>query len=184
MPDNALAIGRRVVVTGLAGSGKSTFSRSLAAKTALPILHLDLYFWKPGWVAPSAAEWREKQRTLLASDEWIVDGNYHETLDLRLERADTVVLLDIPWWVCAQRAFIRGIRKRPADCQLPEGCDESAWQRLRAEWRVAGRTWRTRRSQPEREYGIISQQGQHAVLYVLASKRAVAEFLDRLDVTA
>ena len=96
MGDAASAIGRRVVVTGMAGSGKSTFSRSLAVKTGLPVVHLDLHFWKPGWVAPSEGEWREKQRGLLAGNEWIVDGNYHETLDLRLERADTVVFLDIP----------------------------------------------------------------------------------------
>jgi adenylate kinase family enzyme len=81
---DAFAIGRRVLVTGLAGSGKSTFSRTLAAKTGLPLLHLDLYFWKPGWVAPSESEWREQQRRLLAGDAWIADGNYHATLDLRL----------------------------------------------------------------------------------------------------
>jgi len=183
MPDAALAIGRRVIVTGLAGSGKSTFALSLGAVTGLPVIHLDLHFWQPGWVAPSDEEWRDKQRLLLAGDAWIADGNYHETLDLRLQRADTVVFLDIPWWVCARRGFVRGVRKRPADCQLPAGCDESAWRRLRAEWRVAGRTWRERRSQPEREHEIISQHGQGAALHVLRSKRAVAEFLDRLAVS-
>ena len=43
------------------------------------------------------------QSTLLTGEAWIADGNYHETLDLRLERADTVVFLDTPWWVCAAR---------------------------------------------------------------------------------
>ena len=181
--DAALTIGRRVIVTGLAGSGKSTFSLALGAKTGLPVIHLDLHFWRPGWVPPSEEEWRDKQRVLLAGDAWIADGNYHETLDLRLERADTVVFLDIPWWVCAGRGFVRGVRERPIDCQLPEGCDESAWRRLRAEWRVAGRTWRERRSQPKREHEIISQYAQHAVLHVLTSKRAVAEFLDRTAVS-
>jgi hypothetical protein len=37
--------------TGLAGFGKSTFAVALAAKTGLPVIHLDLHFWKPGWVA-------------------------------------------------------------------------------------------------------------------------------------
>ena len=100
---SALRIGRRVVVTGMAGAGKSTFARQLAAKTGLPVIHLDVHFWKPGWVEPSYQEWRAVQSTLLAGEEWIADGNYHETLDLRLERADTVVYLDTQWWVCAAR---------------------------------------------------------------------------------
>ena len=47
-----MKMGRRVLVTRLAGSRKSTFSRVFAAKTDLPVIHLDLHFWKPGWVSP------------------------------------------------------------------------------------------------------------------------------------
>jgi len=179
MRDAAFAIGRRILVTGLAGSGKSTFSRALAAKTGLPLIHLDLHFWKPGWVAPSESEWREKQRGLLAGDAWIVDGNYHETLDLRLERADTIVFLDTHWSVCAGRAVLRGVRKPVGE--MPEGCHDSPWRRLRDEWPLAVVIWRNRRSEPEREHDIISHHGQHAALHVLGSKREAREFLDGLD---
>ena len=172
-------VGRRVIVTGLAGSGKSTLSLALAAKTGLPVIHLDLHFWKPGWVAPSESEWRAKQHGVLAGDAWIADGNYDETLDLRLERADTVVFLDMPWWLCAGRAFLRGFRMPN---ELPEGCEYSAWERLRDEWRLAVRIWRKRRSEPQREREIISQHGEHVALHVLRSRRAVEEFLDALDV--
>jgi adenylate kinase family enzyme len=172
------ALGRRVIVTGLARSGKSTFSLALAARTGLPVIHLDLHFWQPGWVAPPETAWRQKQCGVLAGDAWIADGNYHETLDLRLERADTVVFLDMPWWFCAGRAFRRGFRM-PGE--LPEGCDYSAWSRLRDEWCLAVRIWRERRSEPGREQQIISQHGQHVALHVLRSKRAVREFLDGLD---
>jgi adenylate kinase family enzyme len=171
------SVGRRVVVTGLAGAGKSTFSRALSTKTGLPVIHLDVSFWKPGWVAPSEGEWRDTQRHLLACDEWIADGNYHATLDLRLQRADTVVFLDTPWWVCARRAFVRGIRKRPAGFQLPAGCDESAWRRLRDEWSLVWRIWRVRRSEREVEFRTLSQHGNHVALHVLRSKRAVRDFL-------
>ena len=175
-----MTVGRRVIVTGLAGSGKSTFSRALAARTGLPVIHLDLHFWKPGWVAPSESEWREKQAGLLAGDAWIADGNYHETLDLRLARADTVVFLDTPWPVCAGRAFLRGLRKPVGE--MPPGCQDSAWRRLRDEWRIAGRISRRRCSEPEREREIISRHGHHASVYVLSSKRASREFLDGLVV--
>src|ERR1700758_3228673 len=116
------ALGRRVIVTALAGSGKSTFSLALAAKTGLPVIHLDLHFWKPGWVAPSEAEWRGKQYGPLAREAWGAGGNYPETLELRLGRADTVVFLDMPWWLGAGRASLRGFRM-PGE--LPEGCDYS-----------------------------------------------------------
>ncbi len=159
--DNASApVGHRVIVTGMPGSGKSTFSRALSARTGLPLIHLDLHYWKPGWVRPSDDEWRVKQRSLLAGDGWIADGNYHETLDLRLERADTVVVLDTPWWVCSARAFLRGVR-RPVGTVMPDGCDDSVIQRLRDEWRAVWVNWRDRRKQPERERAIISEYGQH-----------------------
>ncbi|MBF4163697.1 P-loop NTPase family protein [Nocardioides acrostichi] len=118
----------------MAGSGKTTFALALAAKTGLPVIHLDLHFWKPGWVAPLETEWREKQRRVFAADAWIADGNYDETLAVRLERADTVVVLDLPWWLCAGRTLVRGFRM-PGE--LPAGCDYSSWRRLRDEWRLA-----------------------------------------------
>ncbi len=171
---SGLAIGRRVVVTGLAGSGKSTFAVALADKTGLPLIHLDLAFWKPGWVAPSEIEWREKQRTVLGGDAWIADGNYQETLDLRIERADTLVVLDMPWWLCSARALRRGFRM-PGE--LPEGCDYSAWARLRDEWRLAGRIFRKRIVEPAHEREVIVQHGQNVAVHVLRSKRAVTDFL-------
>lgn len=176
--DLAPALGQRIIVTGLAGSGKSTMSLALGARTGLPVIHLDLHYWKPGWTAPSETEWREEQRRALAGDAWIADGNYDETLDLRLERADTVVVLDMPWWLCVRRALSRGFRMPD---ELPEGCHYSSWQRLRDEWQLAVRVWRKRRSEPDRERQIIAQHGRHVTLHVLRSRRDAAEFLGRLE---
>jgi adenylate kinase family enzyme len=173
---SAHRIGRRVVITGMAGAGKSTFARQLSAKTGLPVIHLDVHFWKPGWVQPSDKEWRDVQSKLLAGEEWIADGNYHETLDLRLERADTVVLLDTQWWVCAARAFVRGLR-RP-EGQLPDGCNTTAWRQLRDEWWLVWRVWLGRRSERERDLAIVARHGGHAALHVLRSKGAIRAFLD------
>jgi adenylate kinase family enzyme len=171
-------LGTRVVVSGLAGSGKSTFAVALADKTGLPVIHLDLHFWKPGWVAPSETEWRAKQRAVLAGDAWIADGNYHETLDLRIERANTVVVLDMPWWRCSGRALLRGFRM-PGE--LPEGCDYTRLRRLRDEWLLAVRIWRSRRAEPEYERDVLSRRGFSVTHHTLKSKRAVREFLEGLD---
>ena len=168
--------GRRVLVDGMMGSGKSTFARALSAKTGLPLVHLDSHYWKPGWVRPSDDEWRERQRTLLASDAWIIDGNYNETLPLRLERAETVVYLDTPWWLCASRAFARGLRTPGGE--MPDGCEDSRKRRLRDEWGGVGRIWRRRRSDRDRARSEIMWHGSHTTVYVLRSRREAKEFLD------
>ena len=170
-------VGRRVVVTGVAGSGKSTFAVALARKTGLPVVHLDLHFWKPGWVEPSEDEWRTVQQRVLAGDAWIADGNYSETLALRLKAADTLVVLDMPWWLCAVRALLRGFRM-PGE--LPKGSTHTRWQRLRDESRLAVRIWRNPHSEPESERRIVAEHGQHLAVHVLKSKRSVKEFLDCL----
>jgi len=179
MNDASPAVGRRVLVIGMAGSGKSTFSRSLSGRTGVPTVHLDVHSWKPGWVRPSEDEWRETQRSLLAGDAWIADGNDPETLDLRLERADTVVILETPWWICAARALARGLRKPVGE--LPEGCEDSRWRRLLDEWRLVWVIWRNRRSEPERARAIVSRNGRHAAVHVLASARATRDFLRSLS---
>jgi uncharacterized protein YeaC (DUF1315 family) len=109
-------------------------------------------------------------------DAWIADGNYNETLALRLKVADTLVVLDMPWWLCAGRALLRGFRM-PGE--LPKGSTYTRWQRLRDESRLAVLIWCNRHSEPESERRTVAEHGQHLAVHVLKSKRAVNEFLDR-----
>jgi adenylate kinase family enzyme len=169
-------IGRRVLVDGMMGSGKSTFARALAARTGLPVIHLDVHYWKPDWERPSDDEWRDRQRALLVGDSWIIDGNYKETLALRLERADTVISLDTPWWLCATRSFLRGLRKPVGE--MPVGCVDSVGRRLRDEWAGVWRIWRGRHSEPEFARSEISQHGSKTTLHVIRSRREARAFLD------
>jgi adenylate kinase family enzyme len=169
-------IGHRVLVDGMMGSGKSTFARSLGARTGLPVIHLDVNYWKPGWVRPSDDEWRERQRALLDGENWIIDGNYSETLSLRLERAETFVFLDTPWWLCANRAFMRGLHTSVDE--MPEGCPDSFRRRLCDEWGGVGRIWRDRNSEPEYTRSEILRHGSRTSVHVLRSRREAKAFLD------
>ncbi len=95
---------------GSAGAGKTTFSRELGARTGLPVVHLDRLYWRPGWTPTPAAEWEPAVREVVARDRWVIDGNYGGTLALRLERADTAILLDVPRRTCLRRVLVRGVR--------------------------------------------------------------------------
>ena len=169
-------VGNRIVVTGMAGAGKSTFSRALSMRTGLPVISLDLHSWNPGWVRVPEREFLEKQRTLLAAERWIVDSNDVNN-ELLAARADTLIVLAMPWWICSWRAFRRGIR-RPRDSQLPDGCNESFTQRIPDEWGIVWRNWRNRKSVRDHDLALASDCQGLLKVHVLSSKQAVADFTD------
>ena len=75
---------RRILIIGNSGGGKSTLARQLGAKLGLPVIHLDVLFWKPGWVESGDVEFREAVAAALSTPAWICDGNFGSNWDLRM----------------------------------------------------------------------------------------------------
>lgn len=98
---------QRILVIGCCGAGKSTFSKQLAAKLNLPLIQLDRLFWKPGWIHQEDRVFADLLQTELDRDRWIIDGNYLQSLPLRLQYADTVIFLDLNRWICTWRILKR-----------------------------------------------------------------------------
>jgi adenylate kinase family enzyme len=70
-------------------------------------------------------EWIAINRKLIAGEEWIIDGNYLKTLDLRIKESDAIIYLKINIWLCFYRVIKRtlwNLGKKRAD--LPDGCIE------------------------------------------------------------
>lgn len=116
---------QRVLVIGPCGAGKSTLSVELGKRIGLPLHHIDRLHWHPGWVEGSSIELQAKLDAIIASERWIIDGNYGGTMAKRLARADSVVYLDYPVSLCLRRLVgrlwtYRG-RTRP---DMTEGCPE------------------------------------------------------------
>lgn len=115
---------RRVAVLGPGGAGKTTFARRLGAVTGLPVVHLDEQHWLPGWTPTPGEAWRAWQQEHLVADGcWIADGNYSSTMDVRLSRADTVVLLLTPRGRRVRRVLRRTLGSLGRPVQAP-GCPE------------------------------------------------------------
>lgn len=103
---------KRVVILGCPGSGKSTFARALKAKTNIPLYYLDMIWHKPDKTNISKEEFDRQLNQLLHMQQWIIDGNYLRTMELRIKRCDTVFLLDIPLETCLLGAASRIGQKR------------------------------------------------------------------------
>jgi len=98
---------KRIIVIGCPGSGKSRFARALHSQTGIPLYHLDMMYWNADKTTVEKSVFRERLSTVLAQDEWIIDGNYGSTMELRMAACDTVIFLDLPTEVC-----LEGIRAR------------------------------------------------------------------------
>lgn len=116
---------KKVIVIGSGGAGKSTFSRRLGEKLGIPVVHLDKLFWHPNWTRTPEGEWVEIVRREVARDEWIMDGNFGVTREMRLQACDTVIFLDMPRWLCLYRVLKRTILyHKDTRPDMAEGCDE------------------------------------------------------------
>ena len=98
---------KKVIVIGCPGSGKSTVSRALHNKTGIPLYHLDMMYWNADKTTVEKIVFLERLSTVLEKDEWIIDGNYGSTMELRMAACDTVIFLDYPLDVC-----LDGIKER------------------------------------------------------------------------
>ncbi|MBK0404218.1 hypothetical protein I5M27_14575 [Adhaeribacter sp. BT258] len=100
-----MAIMQRITICGNSASGKSTFSEQLATVSGLPVYHLDLIQFQPGWQKTPEREFAAIHNQWLAQPNWIIDGvGDWEPLKQRFEAADTILYLDFPVEYCLQRA--------------------------------------------------------------------------------
>ncbi len=97
----------KIIVIGCPGSGKSTFSRELNKITAIPLHHLDNMYWNADKTVVEKQVFLDRLSSVLDKNEWIIDGNYASTMELRIRACDTVIFLDYSANIC-----LEGIRQR------------------------------------------------------------------------
>jgi adenylate kinase family enzyme len=166
---------RRIAIIGSGGAGKSVLARRVGRRLDLPVTHLDVLFWRPGWVEMSQDEWRGVQEQLVAGGAWVIDGNHAPTLDVRLSRADTVVLVDLPRRICLWRAVNRSVdyRFKPR-ADRADGCRERLDRAfLRFVWTYP-KVWRPN------ALAAIAAWAPHAEVIQLRTPRQIERWLKSL----
>jgi adenylate kinase family enzyme len=165
---------RKVLVIGSGGAGKSTFARRLREQLNLELIHLDMLYWRPGWVETPKPEWQQTVAELIKRDEWIMDGNYSGTLDVRFTACDTVIFLDLPRRVCLWRILKRFVlyrnQRRP---DMAAGCHEQlSLEFILWVWRYG------QRSRPK-VLALLAEHAHGKRVIRLRSTAEVERFLNR-----
>ena len=99
--------GKKVIILGCPGSGKTTFAEKLNQITGFPLYHLDTIWHLPDKTHIAREEFDKRLSEIFHTPEWIIDGNYNRTIEMRLQECDTVFLFDLPTERCIQGAIDR-----------------------------------------------------------------------------
>lgn len=166
---------KRVAVFGNAGGGKSTLARELAAITGLPLTVVDKLQYRAGGVEVPHEEYLQAHATLLARDEWIIDGfGGIKLLWERLEAADTLVHVDLPLAVHAlwvTKRLIKGLVAAPQGWPQDSPVISSSISSYRVLWPCHARLTPKYRS-------YVSEAAQRKRVFHLRSRRELMQFLE------
>ena len=176
---------KRILITGLAGAGKTTVAQRLSVTTGIPWQSLDDLYYGPGLVmAPTFPASIEQ---ITAGDEWIFDSGGPpptNTLSVRLRelmwsRADTLLWLDYSRPVILWRAATRSLRRIATRQRLWYGYRDTPAQWLHKDHPVR-RAWSTHRSRREDIVARLADPSRQALAVMRFDRPNEAEaFLQR-----
>ena len=124
-------IRKKIIILGCPGSGKSTFAKRLHDRTDIPLIHLDNIWWKEDRSHISRDEFDIKLEAVLNEDEWIIDGDYSRTYEVRIRNCDTIIFLDYDLDTCMEGITIRTGQKREDIPWVEEELDEELVEDVR-----------------------------------------------------
>lgn len=161
---------QKIIIIGSPDAGKSIFARKLRDITGLPLHYLDLIYHKPDRTTISREEFDTKLEEIIASEKWIIDGNYQRTIERRLQACDTVFLLDYPVEQCIAGAEERVGRKREEMPWVEETLDETFRQFILA----------FRHTKLLQIYELIEQYTNNRRIFIFSSRKEADDYLNSL----
>lgn len=105
-------LGKRICIIGCSNSGKSTLAKALARKLKIPAYHLDQYahIKNSKWQRQPDEVLIKKHNNIMQNHSWIIDGNYSICMEPRIDRATSVIWLDLNIYYAVFNYLLRSIK--------------------------------------------------------------------------
>jgi len=165
----------RILVIGCPGSGKSVLSYKVASVTGLPLIHLDSLYHDDRWPDDAklkTEQWKMLVQSLVEGKQWIIDGNYKGTYDLRMRAADTIIFLDYPRWLTLHRML-----KRRIEYHKKQRPDMPATWREKISWDFLLFIWSYRSRERPRVLSLLTQYSSGRTIVIARSPLEVERWL-------
>ncbi len=178
--------GKRILVVGTSGCGKTTVAKRLAEELGLEYVCNDELIWGPQWSEVPRAERPVRFEAATRGPRWVLDGNLVPPKDPEdfpvLDRADTVVWLDLPRHVVMGQVTWRTARRVVTREPLWHGNVESLRTTLsRDSILLWAWTSYTRRKQRMTQF-FSDPEWTHLTRIRLTSRRQVNAWLDAVSI--
>ena len=160
------------MIIGQTGAGKSTLAFKLAEIAKLPVFHTDQFFWMPGWIQRPTEECEKLCNEAIAKEHWIIEGSFSQNWPARLNRAEMLICLDLPYPLRLVRILRRSWRDYGyTRLDMPDNCPERFSPEF-YKW-----TWTSRRERAEELRRFSDSAPSSKTKYHLRSSNAVRSFL-------
>lgn len=161
---------KRILVIGCPGAGKTYFAKRLGEKINLPIIHMDNLYWRKDKTSLNDEELKEKLLPYLKEETWIIDGNYHQNLALRLDYATDVYFLKMPRDEC-----IEGILER-----IDQPRDDIPWIETKKDAAELIAWTLDYEERTKKDEDALLKKYPHLRVYTFYSRQEVNAYLDKL----
>ena len=175
-PDHPL--GKRIGVFG--AGGKSTLARAIASRKDLEFIELDQIRNLPGWNVRPADEFRQivDQRMAVNPNGWITDHGHEAVQAMIHERADSVIVLQLPFRSVFWRRIKRSLRRAWTGEEVCGGNVETFRQHLLSRDSAILEMWQKRRKIDLYAHRISMAARSGVDFYVIRSAAELDRFYE------
>jgi len=172
----------RILMLGCSGSGKSTLTRELIKSFKLPVLHLDRIWHTTNYDDEGVQLLRQTQINFINHNEnFIIDGNYSGTMDLRIPYANLIIWFRVPRCVSMYRVIKRTVKGKLGLEKRSDMADEFKEKFDREYFDFLKFVWNFERDNTPKLEAALAKRNPDCKLVIIKNKKDKAAFLKEFE---